>query len=379
MLIPTHLFALWFLGRDPRGRLPAAWALVTGYFYVVLAGIYLHSDAIGLLQPGRGQAMAALLISVWLGYYLLIRSGRTQHLADPTLAFPHALLACGLLALAYGVNGPTRGDVLLLCALNIVACMVRMRPPQVMRLTVACCATLGVAMVWVAAVGTPGEWRIQAVAFALMSCCLAAMAWVAWSVSGMRVRLNEQRQALTQALAESRELATQDVLTRVANRLAMEEALQARLADTHRNAPWSVALVDVDFFKAINDEFGHRAGDQVLVRLATALSDRLPPGVKVGRWGGEEFLLLLPEHTAPQALQVMDELRRAIGSLRFEPSAAAASPRVSFSAGVACHRPGDTLDRTLERADTALYRAKHLGRNRCEMAADEPAAGEADG
>ena len=155
--------------------------------------------------------------------------------------------------------------------------------------------------------------------------------------------------------------ASLDGLTGLANRRGFDDALDAALRVAARTGgDLSVALVDVDHFKAINDRHGHAAGDELLRSVSAVWLPRVPRGAVLARHGGDEFALLLPGHTGPQALDVVEQLRRA-------------STRVALSVGVAAHRPGELASQLMRRADAALYRAKADGRGRSALHEDEPA------
>ncbi|MDQ3510625.1 MAG: GGDEF domain-containing protein, partial [Pseudomonadota bacterium] len=159
------------------------------------------------------------------------------------------------------------------------------------------------------------------------------------------------------------ELATEDALTGVANRRAMQNGLQrewVRCQDQHR--PLSVLMIDVDFFKRYNDEYGHLEGDVLLRNIAQNLHSLHDPRRELlARFGGEEFALLLPGVSQAEALARAEHVRAEMQK-RLEP--------ITVSIGVAGYVPtacGDSVD-LLRCADAALYRAKRAGRNRVEAA-----------
>ncbi len=155
-----------------------------------------------------------------------------------------------------------------------------------------------------------------------------------------------------------------DVLTRLSNRLKLDEVLQAEISKAGRQrAAFSVLLLDLDLFKSINDTYGHLAGDQVLKQLADLLRGFFRKGDTPGRWGGEEFLVLLPTLDLAQACLVAERLRKSIASTSFE----GVGP-CTASIGVAQYRSGESLEELISRVDGALYKAKESGRNRVEPA-----------
>jgi diguanylate cyclase (GGDEF)-like protein len=122
-------------------------------------------------------------------------------------------------------------------------------------------------------------------------------------------------------------------------------------------------MADIDHFKRLNDTYGHSTGDVVLKAVARRLSDTLRPTDFLVRYGGEEFVALLPGATADTAHIAAERLRKAIEREEHLSTTAMGTLRVTISLGIAVLQPGDSLERLIERADVALYRAKAAGRN----------------
>ena len=159
-------------------------------------------------------------------------------------------------------------------------------------------------------------------------------------------------------------LALRDVLTGILNRRAVLEQFSKELERARRDASYlAVAMVDIDHFKQINDVYGHLAGDEVICHCVNQLTQRIRESDSIGRYGGEEFLVLLP-HTNPEnAVTVLDQLRASVAESPARFGEASISLRISI--GVCCVVPNedDTTASLLARADAALYEAKGLGRN----------------
>lgn len=167
----------------------------------------------------------------------------------------------------------------------------------------------------------------------------------------------------------AREASLKDALTGCYNRLAYEERASVEEARTRRyGSPLSLVVLDVDHFKRINDSFGHKAGDQVLRAIAQIAASQVRQADFFGRFGGEEFVALLPETRLDAAVVVAEKVRRAVESFRFH-SRGTRIP-ISLSCGVAELRPGESLDVAFLRADKALYQAKSAGRNRTASAGE---------
>ncbi len=172
--------------------------------------------------------------------------------------------------------------------------------------------------------------------------------------------LHERNQALE-------DVSSQDPLTGLANRRRLHQQLE-EMADA-AGFPLSVAMVDIDHFKAINDRHGHAAGDRVLVALAQTLESSLREGDVCGRWGGEEFLLILPRTRLDQAERLVARLGERLRRLGPMPSGVPdGAATVTASIGIAEHRADETFRDTIHRADQALLAAKREGRDRTRRA-----------
>jgi len=169
--------------------------------------------------------------------------------------------------------------------------------------------------------------------------------------------------------AQLRQLATTDLLTGLLNRRAAIETIETELSRSRRRGdPISLAILDIDHFKKINDEFGHDAGDRALSLVSSALRDTVRSGDIVARWGGEEFLICFPDTVLNGAEEVCERCRSAIAQTRFAPHR-----RVTASFGLVQVRPQERLSDVITRADGLLYLAKAKGRDRIETErADAP-------
>jgi diguanylate cyclase (GGDEF)-like protein len=167
------------------------------------------------------------------------------------------------------------------------------------------------------------------------------------------------------------EIATVDVLTRIPNRRATQAFLEKELSRAQREqSGFTTLLVDIDDFKQVNDRWGHAAGDEVLVRTAAIFQSMIRKQDWVGRWGGEEFLLVLPGTCAAKVLA--ERLRSEIAATEF--THGGASFGITVSIGVACGRPAEPLDQVLRDADRAMYQAKRT-KNAVSVADQDAVAG----
>jgi diguanylate cyclase (GGDEF)-like protein/PAS domain S-box-containing protein len=186
-------------------------------------------------------------------------------------------------------------------------------------------------------------------------------------MTALRIRMQEKQQELEELnLALYKESIT-DPGTKLFNRRYILELLNKEVARAERNRhPLSIALVDIDFFKRINDTYGHLAGDEVLEQFSRRLQQWIREMDFVGRYGGEEFLLIFPETTGYKAARVLERIRWQMESVPFVLDGQ--EVKITFSAGVAGYA-GEAVHQFLLRMDGCLYRAKDQGRNRvlCSM------------
>jgi diguanylate cyclase (GGDEF)-like protein len=167
-----------------------------------------------------------------------------------------------------------------------------------------------------------------------------------------------------------REAAIRDGLTNLYNRRFLAARIHDEVARARRESqPLSVIMIDIDHFKRINDLWGHAAGDEVLQRVADTLIWYVRPDDLSARFGGEEFVALLPGTDVAQAEEIAERIRAAIEKLHIPAFGAVPAPHVTASLGVArLESAPDDVDELLRRADDAMYEAKDLGRNRCVRA-----------
>lgn len=182
--------------------------------------------------------------------------------------------------------------------------------------------------------------------------------------------IESESQQTKKLLEEERRRATHDSLTGLPNREAYNERAYAELQRFKRyGRPLALAVCDIDYFKRVNDTYGHQAGDKVLKLISSVLASRLRSVDFVGRYGGEEFIILMPETDVDSAYAVLDKMRASIAKTPFhfkdEPL------QITLSFGLASFQENETVEDVFTRADKALYGAKNAGRNQCLIAQDD--------
>jgi diguanylate cyclase (GGDEF)-like protein len=360
-LARTLATVLWTDDRKIRIRLQH-WSL-TALIYFGGAGV-------------MSQLIDSRIVALWVGCVVLglgtfhwaMRCGWSSRLADPSMSQPQIVFGIFAVMTGYAVTGEARSSVLfpLIVILAFGAFAVPWR--RMTELTMFMLLALGCTMLAMHMLA-PGRFSRVIDVSNFLVCCLSlpVTSTVAVLLGRLRDRLQQQRGELRAALARIQDLATRDELTGLANRRHAHERLELEGQRQARGGPpFAVALIDLDHFKVVNDEHGHAGGDAVLRRFAEEAASCAREIDLVARWGGEEFLLVLPNTTEAAALAAMERLRLNIEQAHAD--YAGATLRVTCSAGVAEHCAEQSVTQTLLRADRALYRAKADGRNRIALA-----------
>jgi diguanylate cyclase (GGDEF)-like protein len=336
---------------------------------------YLLYAALAFVQVGLG--LSPLKPTLWLGvavlatsaaFYVALRSGwNLRFKRDPALAFGQLTVGILYFYALYALAGLASGAVIIITASHIAYSMFGMTVQQVRRLVIFLLTVLGLFIAlctWMAPERFP--WRIQLVNYLYACLVVPLIARLATQVAGLHERLRAQRSELKAALARVQELAIWDDLTQVHNRRHLMEQMQAEWRKRARKpVPLCIALLDIDLFKNVNDRHGHAAGDEVLRRFASSAKAIVRNTDLLGRWGGEEFMVMFQDTPAAQAEVALQRLRDRLATLAL--SDIAADLKITFSAGLVELKDDEPLEVAIERADQAMYRAKTGGRNRTEI------------
>ncbi len=366
------------VGEDRAQRLRLRRLNIGIATYVIWFSLSLLAWVAGMLH-----APGAVLIAIGVGmfvsqasFYLLIRSGRNQKFADPSLTFAQVFVGIVWAIVLLAFTSELRGLLLSVLIVAMLFGIFAFDRRQFSQLAVLAGAGYLGLMLFERATA-PGR---HPDAYYLISTLIVvgAMVWTTMFgayVSAMRHKLSARNEELRLAFQRISELAERDDLTGLHNRRYIMDVLSSLLARAERDGqPFTICIIDLDHFKRINDRFGHAAGDQVLVAFSRLVESELrgmdfvahnvADGASFGRYGGEEFILLLPATRLDGAQTAAERLRAKQAAARHP-----AAPIVTLSAGIAEHRPGEDAESLLRRADRALYEAKYAGRNRVHRAA----------
>jgi diguanylate cyclase (GGDEF)-like protein len=351
------------LARRARQRRQIQLMIAASYLIDALVlQVYAYA---GTIPVTIGPAYAACGLASVAFYLVLSETGFTERLKDHYFVTPQLIISM-LIMLAFAYIVPQAG-AMFLCELFLVFSFGALRATPRQTALVWTLLTLGLAGLFLFTdkpITMPHDGPIER--FATMSVFVLGIGrcmFLGIFSSAMRQSLYQRGLKLKEAYRRIEELAELDELTGTLNRRSIMRALDEEIARTQRlNNPCAVALIDLDWFKRINDAYGHPIGDEVLRTFAITVFANVRGIDKFGRYGGEEFLLLLPDSSEQEAAQMLDRLRMIIAELDW--SAFSTGMRVTISAGVTGLRKDESTDTLLARADRALYASKAGGRNR---------------
>ena len=363
-----QLLADLLLGNDAKVRLSLSRFFAAAAVYAFCCALAVLAVWWKLSDPLVAMVLCVINLVATLGFYVAMRSGWSKRFRDPAMTMPQMVFAIVAISYSYAAAAPVRGAVTLLMALVLVFGAFTVSQRNCRRL--GWLAVGGLAMVMaVGSLRSPDVFapRIELIHFLLSAAVLSVIAAVAGELSALRSVQQKQKYELRNALDKVRLLASHDELTGLPNRHQVMELLAHEERRAPRQvAPLCISLLDLDHFKNVNDTLGHLAGDEALRRFAAIMGAALRAGDVLARWGGEEFILLLPATPLDEAARVLERLRERCNDRQSwgdRPEL-----QVSFSAGLSAHVAGEPTQLAIARADAALYQAKRSGRNRLEIA-----------
>jgi diguanylate cyclase (GGDEF)-like protein len=331
--------------------------------YIVSILLLQYVVALGLLEAAPARWLSVYTLSGPIIFYSAMRSGATSRLRDPALQIPHMLFGISAVLFCYVVNPPARSADLLLLTLVMTFGVFELAPRQAWAL---CAVALGALAAL--ALGLPSvdpqrfDSRVEALNFGIAAIVFPTLAALTARTHRLRGSLRQERAQLEQALLTVERLAMHDGLTGLVKRRRLQQRLDEEILRQARGgAGLCLVMIDIDHFKQVNDQHGHAGGDWVLLRFAEIAGSSVRVTDVLARWGGEEFLLLLPDTRLPDARSLFERL----ASRLRDPGSWSEHPerQISVSAGLAEFRAGDSAAALIERADGRLYVAKARGRD----------------
>lgn len=353
-----NAMALGMLGR----------VALSGVLDALLLWGFVHA---GVIQSDIALFYGMAVVAVTLVFYLLIRSGYQRRSKDPGLTFPQVVTAL-LMQTGFLILAPQVGYLFLINFFVIYAF-----------------GALGLSTFWNAVSWLIGSLALV-LAFSLSSShlqfpvsnnlsqllvCLSFILtlgrciYLANMMSRMQRKITEQNQQLVKAMKRVQELATRDELTNIENRRSLMEILAVEQKRFQRGGtPFCIAILDLDGFKAVNDNFGHAAGDLVLKTFVEIVRNEMRLSDHFARYGGDEFVLVLTGTTVQEGVTALDRI--CAETEMYDWSKFGKDIILTASIGITDFRPGESIDEAFQRADMALYGAKAAGRNRVMISPD---------
>lgn len=326
---------------------------------VALTAVHLF-EPLGLTYPGWPLVGFWLLLIVGDAMaYFAIRSGLSSRLSDPSLT--HVQLAASVVLITYAMYFADAWRITLTVTYvaGFMFALFRLNTRQMMWLSAFTVGCYGAMVGLLYLTGRPAMFHLLGIQLLVLA---AILPWFA-AVGGYISRLRTQQREVLRRLGE---LATHDELTGLYNRRHLMDVLQQQRALAERgNYRFVLSLIDLDHFKRVNDAHGHLVGDRLLAAFARLLRGQIRANDHAARYGGEEFVVILSDVDLERGREFWLRLRDALGQLRTVAPDLPEDTKLTVSTGLTDYVPGETIDQLLERADRALYMAKHDGRDRC--------------
>ncbi len=356
------------LGAEPKQRLrvvQCGTAMLLALGSVLNMAYLVHA---GLAEAAPVIWWSAILLGGFVLFFITIRSGRNLRHAEPSLTVPQMVFAILCTAAAYALAGHGRGSAFPILMVIFMFGVFALAPATVMRIGFFAVAVLGVTMAFMAH-RAPGVYvpAVELGHFIMIAVMVPAVSALAAQFGRLRDHLRRQKKDLAHALARIQELATRDETTGLINRRHMLELMeQERQRGVRSGQSFSIAVIDIDNFGTLSHTHGHDFTDRLLRGFANEALAVIRICDLLGRWDGEEFLLMLSNTRASLGRNSLERLRERIHNLRID--SASGIVNLSFSAGVTEHRAGETVAQTVHRAEHALLNAKAAGHDRVVLA-----------
>lgn len=356
------------LPRDPQQQLRIRRFLMSVAMYVLACvpqGVSLYN---GISPSWVMPVWAVIALLTNLTFYLLFRYDLNLRLRDPSLTMAQMVAAILMVLFTQTYAGEARGAYLVVLLIIMVFGCFKLHTRQLLWLSLLTIIAYGLTLPLIQRIdGERFNLAVEMVLWCSFSAFLPFISVLGGNISDLRKKLVSSNAQLQAVLQQVTELATHDELTGVYNRRYLLEMLTHEKNRTDRGgSSFCVCILDLDYFKRINDTYGHTVGDEVLKTFAQTVQPLLRSTDFLARYGGEEFLLFLPQTSLEMAQHCVKRIQDALADVCL--AGLPEETRITASIGVAQYYLQETVGGLIERADKALYRAKQNGRNRMELA-----------
>jgi diguanylate cyclase (GGDEF)-like protein len=351
---------------DPKQALRLRRFFVTFAIYALNISISYFAYLAGIVGLRAFYGLGILLLTINIILYIVFRTGFNLRMSDHSLT--SIQMCAAILVVMYGIyyGYQVRGLLLLMYVLILLFGIFRLYTRQFLFISGFALLTYGID-IGLLNISRPQDINLKIELFQWfgLAIVLISVSSIAGNISSLRRDLSLSQRKLQSSFTVIREMAIHDDLTGFFNRTHLMDLIETESNRSIRTGSvFSLAMIDIDKFKNINDTYGHQTGDYVLKTFAAVIRSILRKTDFCGRYGGEEFLIVLTQTDLQAAKIFAERIRDSVEKSLF-PSLGLDS-RVTVSVGMTVYRMQENIERTIARADEALYRAKNGGRNRVE-------------
>lgn len=350
---------------DPKQALRLRRFFIASASYLMWMVLIVYCYYPGFIRLSKGWTALAfgMIILVNILVYILLRTGLNKRFSDPSLTMFQMTTAALFVMVAIYFTDEIRGIMLLAYIVTILFGIFRFTLSQYIRFTLFSVATYAF-VILLLQINHPDKinFQIELLQLIIFASVLTWFSMLGNYLSGLREKLSLTNYNLKTALNTIQDLVIHDDLTQAYNRRHMYEELLRKKALADRSGIiFSITLIDLDFFKQVNDTYGHLKGDDVLKHLIHSIGREIREIDSVSRYGGEEFLIIMGNTDIKGAEEGALRIKKAVENLKFPgfPESFA----ITISAGVTSYKPVEPVEKMIDRADKALYKAKAAGRN----------------
>lgn len=352
---------------DPKQALRLRRFFMTLVIYILNISISCFAYLAGIVNLQALYGLGIILLTINVILYILFRTGLNLRMSDPSLTSIQMCAAILVVMYAIYYAYEVRGLLFSMYILILLFGIFRLYTSQFLLISGFALLTYGID-IGLLRISRPQDINLKIELFQWfgLAIVMISVSSIAGNISSLRRELSLNRRKLQSSLTVIREMAIHDDLTGFFNRTHLMDLIETESNRSIRTGDvFSLAMIDIDKFKNINDTYGHQTGDYVLKTFAAVVRSILRKTDFCGRYGGEEFLIVLTE-TDIQAAKIFAERIRDCVEKSLFPSLGPDS-RVTVSIGLTVYKMQENTERTISRADEALYRAKNGGRNRVEF------------
>ena len=355
--------------NDPKQALRLGRFFISLGIYVLNLSLAYLAYYVGVMELKAFYGNWIMILTVNIILYIVFRTGWNKKMQDPSLTSVQICIASLVVMYSIFFVYQAKGILLSVYILILLFGIFRLNTRQFLHVSAFILITYGID-IFLLKRFHPQDINIQGEFFQWMALAviLISVSFIGGNISALRRELSNSRKKLQESFAKIQEMAIQDDLTGFYNRRHLMELIENEHRRAERTgAVFSVAMMDLDKFKNVNDTLGHQAGDAVLMTFANIIRNVLRKTDFCGRYGGEEFLIVLTQTHLKEAKIFAERIRACVEECLVFDTGARQKSHVTVSIGLAENLKNEGIYRTISRADEAVYKAKKNGRNRVEV------------